>query len=92
MNARKIAVISPIKPIEAVKAGEKYTWKYGMQCRNGKILPAGSFAKVIEETGMIPFDEVMDRGYNLLIETVHGTSVWATFEQCLSRGLLVKKD
>jgi hypothetical protein len=82
--------ISNHKPIDKVNVGDEFIFLYDISCRNGKIVPKGSKCKVIEYTGMTPHNEIMDRGYNLLIETVHGVSVWSTFEQCVSRKLLDK--
>lgn len=76
--------------IEPILPGDKFIWKFDVHCRNGKVIPSGSEALVIEQTGMTPFNEIMKRGYNLLVKTVNGVSVWSTFEQCFSRGLLDK--
>ena len=68
--------------------GSVWEWTSDVRCRSGYIMKKGSTARVIERTGMTPHGEVMDRGYNLLVETNWDVTVWATFEQCISRGLL----
>lgn len=76
--------------IQPVLPGDRFIWKYDIICRSGKTIPKGSEALVIEQSGMTPYDEIMERGYNLLVKTANGVSIWATFEQCVSRGLLDK--
>jgi hypothetical protein len=80
--------ISTINSISPVEEGSVWEWNYDVYCRDLNVIPKGSRAEVIERTGMTPHDEIMERGYNLLIHTANGTTVWATFEQCVSRGLL----
>lgn len=83
-------VISPVEPVEPVEEGDVFEWLLNIKCRSEKVLREGTRAKVVGKTDLTPHDEIMDRGYNLLIEIEGETTVWATFEQCLSRGLLKK--
>ena len=83
-------IIENQNPISPILPGDKFIWKFDVHCRSGNIQPKGSEALVIEQSGMTPHNEIMARGYNLLVKTVHGVSVWSTFEQCVSRGLLIK--
>ena len=78
------------KNIAAILPGDKFIWKYDVQCRNDLVIPKGSIAEVIEQSGMTPYNEIMERGYNLLVKTIFGVSIWSTFEQCFSRGMLDK--
>ena len=86
-NVTKIPNLSNIDPI---LPGDKFIWKFDISCRSGKVIPKGSIAEVIEQSGMTPHNEIMERGYNLLVKTANGVGIWATFEQCFSRGLLDK--
>ena len=76
--------------IPEVLEGEVYEWTQDLPCRSGQTMVKGSLARVIERTGMTPYGEIMARGHNLLIDTNGKTTVWATFEQCVSIGLLKK--
>jgi len=80
--------ISPITTTEPVEEGSEWEWTCDVACRSGVICQKGSRAKVVEKTGMYPHGEMMEQGYNLLVNTNGSTTVWATFEQCISRGLL----
>lgn len=83
-----IRTISPLITIDPVEEGSEWEWTSDVSCRSGVICQKGSRAKIIEKTGMYPHGEMMERGYNLLVNTNGSTTVWATFEQCISRGLL----
>lgn len=85
----RIGLYSNISPVQE---GSEWVWLINVGTRAGVIMKQFSIAKVIEKSGMTPHGEIMDRGYNLLIHTNGYTSVWATFEQCISRGLLVEKS
>lgn len=82
-------VISPVRPVDPVPARSKWEWLLDVSCRSGRIQAKGSVVEVLEFTFDAPHGEIMDRGYNLLVREPGGeVTVWATFEQCLSRGLL----
>ena len=83
-------VITNVRPVPPVEEGTVWEWNFDISCRNGKTIVKGSRAEVIERTGMTPHGEIMEGGYNLLVHTANNTSVWATFEQCVSRGLLTR--
>jgi hypothetical protein len=83
-------VISNLSKIDRILPGDKFTWNFDISCRSGRTIPKGSVAEVIEKSGMTPHNEIMECGYNLLIKTAGAVSIWATFEQCYSRGLLTK--
>jgi hypothetical protein len=85
-----LTIISPVSEIPAVEEGSVWEWLVDVDCRSGHTIPKGSKAKVVKRTGLAPYGEIMDRGYNLLIEAANGITIWATFEQCVSRGLLRK--
>ncbi len=85
-----VKVLANLKPIPPVEEGSVWTWNFEISCRDGSVIPKGSRAEVIERTGLTPHGEVMERGYNLLVHAANGTSVWASFEQCVSRDLLTR--
>ncbi len=81
-------VVANVKPIDAVEPGTTWEWLRCMKTRSGLRINAGLIAAVVAKTDNAPHGEVMERGYNLLISTDGVLSVWASFEQCVSRGLL----
>lgn len=95
--------LNGIKPL--VQAGDCYQLVYDMSTRAGHFLLKGSCLYVIESTREVPFGEISESGLNWRCMTQNsapcsngsyftsiGISVWATLEQCLSRGLLVRVE
>jgi len=81
-------VVSNVKAIDPVEPGSVWEWLRHMKTRGAPRINCGMAAVVLARTDSAPHGEVMERGYNLLIATDGVVSVWATFEQCVSRGLL----
>lgn len=75
-----------------VNVGDCYQFKYDMSTRAGHIHLAGSYLYVVDFTVKSPFDEISASGKNWVCKTVHGTSIWATLEHCISRNLFNKVD
>lgn len=73
-----------------VNAGDCYKFLYDISTRSGDIHRAGSTLKVIDFTTKTPYLEISASGRNWVCETIYGTSIWATLEQCISRGIIVK--
>lgn len=76
--------------VPEVKEGDVYEWTQDVPSRLGSMIPKGTIARVIERSDEVPYGEIMERGHNLLVDTNGKTTVWSTFEQCLSIGLLKK--
>lgn len=73
-----------------VKAGNMYRVDVsGVSCRSGFMHLQGETLEVEAPTMDVPFDEVGPRGINWIVKTRHDTSVWATLESCIARGILV---
>ena len=81
-------IIAPVKPVDEVLPGSMWIWQADMRTRSGLVIRAGMMATVTARTPETPHGEVMERGYNLIVTTGGGTTVWSTFEQCISRGML----
>lgn len=94
----RIAVIDTIdgqgRPVEIapVREGDVYQFLCDMSTRAGHIHPAGSLLHVVQQTRDAPHGEVSQSGSNWLCRTERGASIWATLEQCIGRGLLVKVE
>lgn len=86
-----MVVIKCEVPIEPVEVGSVWTWACSAQSRVGHVFVEGETIKVLSQTKETPHGEVMERGYNLVIEASNGITVWATFEQCVSRGMLFRQ-
>jgi hypothetical protein len=76
--------------IEPVREGDCYRFEYNMETRAGNVYPAGSLLHVVQATRDCPYGEISESGTNWLCSTEFGADVWATLEQCIARGLLVK--
>lgn len=83
-------VVVNVKEIPPVEVGSAWEWQRDMKTRGELRIGRGSIAIVLARTDDAPHGEVMERGYNLLVSTDGVMSVWASFEQCVSRGLLVR--
>ena len=87
VSSKPIVITNETK-IDPVSEGSVWEWQTFVLARTGHVFKKGERAEIIEKTGMTPFGEIMERGYNLLVHTSNGTTVWSSFEQCVSRGLL----
>jgi hypothetical protein len=65
-----------------------YEFACDMSSRSGVMYKAGDEIRVVEATQSTPHNEIGVSGCNWICETKHGRSVWATLEQCVSRGML----
>lgn len=70
--------------------GETYEFQCHVSTRAGRVHAKGDHIVVLDRTTKIPHKEVGPYGYNLVCQTKHGTSCWATLDQCIERGLLKK--
>lgn len=85
---RKIEIPVPI----VVERGDVYVWQDDIHCRDGSIMKAGSLVRVIHATQSTPYDEIGPNDCNWVCEADNGTTIWATLEACIARGLLVKLE
>lgn len=85
-----VRVNHPLGPYEKVKAGDVYEFTRDVYARSGHIFEEGDTLHVIEATGQTPYGEIGPDGVNWKVDAGNGYTVWATLEQCISRGLLVK--
>jgi len=84
----RINTIHNLGPIDPVEPGHTYEFLFGMSTRAGHVHERGSLLHVEDRTTRTPHGEISESGSNWVCRTQHGTSVWATLEQCLSRGML----
>jgi len=73
-----------------VHSGDEYEFLYDMTTRAGHIHSKGSRIRVLDATTQAPYNEIGESGHNWICRTKYSVSVWATLEQCISRGLLRK--
>ena len=85
-----VVTIQPLGPYEKVQAGDVYEFTNDVWLRSGHIAEEGDRLHVIEPTGQVPFGEIGPDGVNWKVDAGNGFTVWATLEQCISRGLLRK--
>ena len=78
--------------IEPVREGDVYRFECDMSTRAGHVHPAGTLLHVVQATRDCPHDEISESGSNWLCRTDHGASLWATLEQCIARGVIVRVD
>jgi hypothetical protein len=71
-----------------VKAGQVYRWLFDVWTRAGHVMQKDSLIEVLDSTQKTPHGEIGESGTNWICRDMYQTSVWATLEQCLSRGLL----
>lgn len=71
-----------------VEEGDVYEFLLNVGTRAGFTHLAGSRIFVVRKTREAPHNEVGPRGCNWVCQTIHDTSVWATLEHCIERGLL----
>lgn len=90
MDRPKLVTHDPLEPISPVVAGDVYEFTHNILTRGGDILPKGSKLTVVEPTGQTPYGEIGPAGVNWKCDAANGFTVWATLEQCISRGVLVK--
>lgn len=83
-----LTVHSPLGEVPPVAPGQTYVFTVPVSTRAGHVHWAGTQLLVIAQTPACPYDEISATGYNWICSTQHGASVWATLEQCISRGLL----
>lgn len=88
---RPIRVVEPLFPVKVV-ARELYRFTIEIYCRDGTVFDVGEPLRVISATDAIPYGEVGPNGHNWLCDAKNGLTVWATLEQCISRGVLQKAD
>lgn len=74
-----------------VKPGDVYEFAHDVVTRGGHVHLKGARLTVDDFTTKTPHGELGPDLRNWVCTTVHGTSVWATLEQCIERSLLVKK-
>jgi len=67
--------------------GDIYEFVHDLSTRAGHTHKQGSRLELIEKTKEMPHGEIGEAGYNWRCRTDHGESIWATFEQCVVRGL-----
>ena len=79
-------VINNLQDIAPVAPGHTYEFKFDMSTRAGHTHKRGSLLHVEDRTTQTPHGEISESGSNWVCRTVYGTSVWASLEQCLSRG------
>lgn len=72
--------------VAPVQAGQSYEFLFDMSTRAGHVHPKGSILHVEDSTTSTPHHELSASGKNWICRTDFGTSVWATLEQCISRG------
>jgi hypothetical protein len=89
-DPEELRIIQPLAAYEKVKAGDVYEFTRDVWARSGHIFEEGDQLKVIESTGQTPWGEIGPDGCNWKVDAGNGYTVWATLEQCISRGLLVK--
>ena len=81
------------RPVEVtVKPGQVYEFLCDVSTRAGHTHEKGSLLIVQDSTTKTPHGEISQSGVNWVCETRYGTSVWATLEQCIARGLFRLKD
>jgi hypothetical protein len=90
MAPKVIPNLNGIKPF--IQAGDCYQFVYDMSTRAGHNHLRGSYLYVIESTTEAPFGEISESGLNWRCKTKHSISVWASLEQCLSRGCFVRVE
>jgi hypothetical protein len=78
--------------VEPVREGDCYRFEYNMETRAGHVHPDGSLLHVVQATQDCPHGEISQSGTNWLCKTEFGVGIWATLEQCIARGLLVRVD
>lgn len=74
-----------------VQEGDTYQFACDVDTRSGKRHLRGSTLRVLSRTTNSSFGEISASGYNWECVTCHGTSMWATLEQCISRGIVILK-
>lgn len=83
-------VIRTLKPIAPVQPGQVYMFLHDVSTRAGHVHPRDSFLHVEDVTTQCPHGEIGEGDRNWVCRTDHGTSIWATLEQCISRDLLMR--
>jgi hypothetical protein len=73
-----------------VKPGDVYRFQCDVSTRAGHVHPKDSFLTVLDSTTRCRHQEISASGKNWVCSSQFGTSEWATLEQCISRGLLVR--
>lgn len=72
----------------SVRTGDVYQFAIGVSTRAGNIHQPGTLLVVQNRTKETPFGEVGPRGVNWQCITEYGSSIWATLESSIERGLL----
>jgi len=75
-----------------VGVGQTYEFRYAVWTRANKIYVAGDLLWVQASTALTPHGEISQSGINWVCRTKHGTAVWATLEQGIARGVLVRTN
>ena len=75
----------------SVTAGDVYCFMDDVYTRSNLVHNKGDLLLVLDSTLQTPHGEISESGVNWVCETRHSTSVWATLEQCIARGLLKKR-
>lgn len=88
MPFRILSVRDTLGAIAPVRAGQTYIFTVPVSTRAGHTYWPGAELFVVEETQECPYDEIGASGHNWICRTQNGDSVWATLEQCISRGVL----
>ena len=84
----RVEMIPVVADIESVRPLDMYVFQCDVYCRDGSILSKGSRLTVILPTHEVPYGEIGPRGVNWICDAENGRTIWATLEQCISRGLL----
>lgn len=71
-----------------VHSGEVYEFLFDVHTRGGLVHETGDLLEVLDSTQRAPYGEVSQSGVNWVCKTKYSTSIWATLEQCIARGLL----
>ncbi len=81
-------------PTHGIKVlpGDHYLWQHTVSCRSGLSHKKGTGLFVWLATQDAPHDEKTDHGTQWVCQTNLDTSVWATLESCIHRGLLKKVE
>lgn len=90
LSGKEPKVILNLKPVRPIENGDVFEFLYDMETRSNLVHWRGSTIEVVGLTSETPFGEISARGFNWICKTEHDVSVWATLEQCLSRGVLLR--
>lgn len=89
----RVHIIPNIGPLPwEVQPGDIYEFRSNMYCRDGNVYHIGDRLFVRYRTLETPHGEIGEANRNWVCDTQYGSSVWATLEQCVSRGLFKKVD